>query len=83
VLYQEQLEKMRAEVAAAEKQRKQQSKAVRQHSSFTLPRLRSAFSRKSQSLPQDDSRPVAVLADDQRARKPTISQLVSVSDVSI
>jgi len=81
MLYQEQLEKMRAEIATAEKQRKQQSKAVRQHSSFTLPRLRSAFSRKSQSLPQDDAPlSAAVVADDQKSRKPTIAQRVSVSD---
>ena len=49
---QEQLEKMRAEMAADEKQRKHQSKSIRQSSSFTLPRL-IGFRRKTPSLAHD------------------------------
>jgi len=85
-VYQEQLEKIRAEMAAAEKQRKHQSKSCRQ-SSFTLPRLR-PFSRKTQSVPVgcDDPQTAAlpqtaaavVVADDQKSQRQSVSQRASV-----
>jgi len=79
---------MRAEMATAEKQRKQQQqgKSLRSTSSFTLPRLR-AFARKSHSVVHDDRQPQgdATRADRQQQTPAplTTQRTSSVSEISV
>jgi len=78
---QEQLDRMRADIASGGKQRKQQTKHVRASSSFTLPRLRMFSSAKHKQQSVDQPQTAAVDTDataDQKTHKQISSQRSSV-----